>query len=124
MLIGNSPQLKGVDFLLTGEVSGAHAMKISREQCELVRAQLIRDATNLKNYQEAMKRAQLAMLDLAALNYQLQHLGGEHDVSPITDRVQKAIDEVSGATKSALATTDHSPGGATAFMDVCGPPPN
>jgi hypothetical protein len=83
MAVGNGPQLKGVDFSLAGSVSSAHAVVISREQCELVRAQLIRDTTNLKNYQEGMKRAQLAMLDLAALNFQLQHLGGKQDVSPI-----------------------------------------
>lgn len=124
MAVGNGPQLKGVDFSLAGSVgSGAHPLLISREQCELVRAQLIRDTTNLKNYQEGMKRAQLAMLDLAALNFQLQHLGGKPNVSPITDRVQRAIDEVSGAVKSALASTDDSPEGAVAFMNVCGPPP-
>ncbi|AZO42947.1 hypothetical protein EJ076_18510 [Mesorhizobium sp. M7D.F.Ca.US.005.01.1.1] len=123
--VGNGPQLEGVDFSLAGSVgSGAHPLVISREQCELVREELITSMSNYKASQEALRRAQIAMIDLVSLNFELQHLGGEHDLSPITDRVQKAIDEVSAANKYALAARkDNSAKGAIAFMNVCGPPP-
>ncbi|CDX39176.1 exported hypothetical protein [Mesorhizobium sp. ORS 3359] len=108
-----------------GTLSSANAMEITREQCELIRGELITSISNAKAAQEGLKRAQLAMLDLATLNFELQHVGGTHDVSPITDRVQKAIDEVSAASKEAVANTNNnSPQGALAFMRVCGPPPS
>ncbi|BCH04719.1 hypothetical protein MesoLj131c_63910 [Mesorhizobium sp. 131-3-5] len=110
--------------ILAAAVGDAQAMEISREQCELIRGELIISVSNARAAQEGLRRAQLAMLDLVALNFQLQHLDGKPNVTLITDRVQKAVDEVSAANREALAgTSDNSAKGALAFMDVCGPPP-
>lgn len=108
--------------ILVGAASGAQGMEISREQCELIRAELITSTTSLKNSHEATQRTMLAMFDLAALNFEIRQMGGDR-LGPITGRLQKAIDEVTAAAKDALATPDHSTAGALAFMNVCGPPP-
>jgi len=101
--------------------NSALAIEITREQCELIRAELISTTTSLKNSHEATRRTMLAMMDLAVLNFQIKQLGGDR-LNPITDRLQKAMDEVTAATHDALATPDHSAAGALAFMQVCGPP--
>lgn len=100
---------------LAGTLGSAHGMEITREQCELIRAELIASTTSLKNSHEAQRRTMLSMIDLPALNFQIKQMGGDR-LNPITDRIQKAIDEMTAAGKEALATPDHSAAGALAWM--------
>ncbi|WP_217568802.1 hypothetical protein [Mesorhizobium sp. GbtcB19] len=98
-------------------------MEISRQQCELIRQQLIAAATDSQNTHEALREINLASLDLALLKFELEQLGGDK-VRLVTDRLQKNLDAISAATKHSVETTSFDKEGALAFMAVCGPPPS
>ncbi|TIW72936.1 MAG: hypothetical protein E5V58_12995 [Mesorhizobium sp.] len=108
--------------ILLATAGSAQALEISREQCELIRQQLVASATSSKNAHQALSDINLAALDLALLKFELEQIGGDK-VRPITDRLQKNLDAISAASAHAVADKSVVAKGALAFMDVCGPPP-
>ncbi|BCM19175.1 hypothetical protein [Mesorhizobium sp. J8] len=108
---------------LAGTLSSAHGMEITREQCELIRRQLIAGATDSQNSHEALKEINLASFDLALLKFELEQIGGEK-VRIVTDRLQKNLDAIAAATKHSTEVKSYDQDGLLAFMTVCGPPPS
>ncbi|MBZ9974036.1 hypothetical protein [Mesorhizobium sp. BR-1-1-10] len=107
---------------IASTLDSAHASEITREQCELIRQQLIASATASKNAHEAVRDINLAALDLVLLKLELEQLGGDK-LRPVTDRLQKSLDTISAASSHAASEKGIVAKGALAFMHVCGPPP-
>lgn len=101
----------------------AKAMEISREQCELIRQQLIISIQTIQHSQNALIQIQFAAMGLVILQSQLEQTGNEGAIQ-IAQRLAKHVDAISAATKDAAAHDKLSPEGALAFMKVCGPPPS
>lgn len=108
--------------MLLMTASSTQAMEISREQCELVRGQLVASMQILQSYQNALKQSQFVALDLVMLKFEVSQIEGG-GARTLEKRLQENIDRISEAAKSTLSMDRMEPEGALAFMKVCGPPP-